>query len=96
MNPQDVAAARYREIRRAKVQIAKTESALAKATERPAALRHELALAEGRDRAARAAALVAGKSEASGHAPRESAIGAAVGGHLRAGGAGMRVETPRH
>jgi hypothetical protein len=63
VNPQDLAASRFREIRRAQDQTAKTEAALVEANERLDELRGQLPQAEGRDRTALAAALVDRKRE---------------------------------
>ncbi|MEK6275989.1 MAG: hypothetical protein AABM30_11735 [Actinomycetota bacterium] len=68
MNPQDIAAGRFREIRKAEAEIVKTEAALAKATARLEELRGELPQAVGSDRTALAAALVDDKSEPEGKA----------------------------
>jgi DNA repair exonuclease SbcCD ATPase subunit len=63
MNPVDLAAARFKPIRHAREQIAKTEAALATAVARLEELRAQLPQAEARDRTALAAALVEGKRE---------------------------------
>lgn len=63
MNPEDLAAERFKPIRRAREQIAKTEAAHARAIGRLEELRGQLAGAEHRDRKALAAALVGGRKD---------------------------------
>jgi hypothetical protein len=63
MNPEDVAAARYKEVRQAREQTAKTEAALEKATNRLEQLRSQLPRAEAGDRTALAEVLVDEKHE---------------------------------
>jgi hypothetical protein len=63
MNPQDIASSRFKEIRKAEEQIAKTEATLAKATGRLEELRRQIGPAERRDREALGRALVDEKPE---------------------------------
>lgn len=63
VNPQDLAAARFKPIRQALERIAKAEAACAKSTARREELRSSIGAAEHRDRRALGRALVDGKSE---------------------------------
>jgi chromosome segregation ATPase len=62
-NPEDLAAARHKEIAKAREQIAKVEGALATSRERQEKLRNQITAAEMRDRENLGAALVDGKPE---------------------------------
>lgn len=63
MNPQDLAAARFRPVRQAQERIAKAEARLARSVARREELRGQIGPAEQHDRQALGAALVAGKPE---------------------------------
>jgi hypothetical protein len=63
MNPEDLAAARHKEVVKAREQLAKVEAALARSRERSEVLRARLASAVVRDRENLAAALVAEKAD---------------------------------
>jgi hypothetical protein len=63
VNPEDAAAARHKEIRRAREETAKAEAALVEARSRLDELRGELPKAEFRDRERLGEALIANKSE---------------------------------
>jgi chromosome segregation ATPase len=63
VNPEDLAAARFKEIAKAREQIAKVEAALARSREKHEELRRKLTTAEVRDRERLGAALVDSKPE---------------------------------
>lgn len=62
-NPEDLAAAHFKEVRQARERTAKAEAALARSRERCEELRRQLTRAELRDREALGQALVDGKAE---------------------------------